>query len=399
MAARRECSGHTFGLLLDSPLLSCPWRKWRRCERATRVILSLCQVTKSNRLQGAHIWGTISLGFRARASRISEHSQLHHRSVRPKVMWSNQDSWSGNARLVVDHVVASRRRRRRCARGHYCSEPNRSKSTLVQSARIAGDFIRDFRDIHRVLHQRLGSESIIARTERFFHCACVEFRRGDDYSVGDGEDPVGKSGFHSVWKLCWVGFHGSEPHGGSSQRRLPDSLYVDLASWFFVGPIQFYRIRWLSSSFRTNPSLSASDAAAHMSEEVEEASLTVPRAMMTSFIVSSLTGLVSLVSFLFCIPGVSDALNDSTGYPFLYVLHLSMPDEAVNGITVVMLLLVLAAVINSDASASRQIFAFARDRGLPFSGWISRVSYLFDYILLLSIKLLIARYISRPSAV
>ena len=136
-----------------------------------------------------------------------------------------------------------------------------------------------------------------------------------------------------------------------------------------------------------------------MSEEVEEASLTVPRAMMTSFIVSSLTGLVSLVSFLFCIPSVSDALNDSTGYPFLYVLHLSMPDEAVNGITVVMLLLVLAAVINSDASASRQIFAFARDRGLPFSGWISRVSYLFDYILLLSIKLLIARYISRPSAV
>lgn len=112
-----------------------------------------------------------------------------------------------------------------------------------------------------------------------------------------------------------------------------------------------------------------------MSEEVNDASLTVPRAMMTSFIVSSLTGLVSLMSFLFCISNVSDALNDSTGYPFLYVLRLSMPDEAVNGITIVLLLLLLVAIINSEASASRQIFAFARDRGLPFSPWISRVSY------------------------
>lgn len=111
-----------------------------------------------------------------------------------------------------------------------------------------------------------------------------------------------------------------------------------------------------------------------MSEEVKDASLTVPRAMMTSFLVSSITGLVSLTSFLFCIPNVVDALNDSTGYPFLYVLRSSMPYEAVNGITVILLLLVFAAVVDSEASASRQIFAFARDRGLPFSRWISRVS-------------------------
>lgn len=128
-----------------------------------------------------------------------------------------------------------------------------------------------------------------------------------------------------------------------------------------------------------------------MSEEVKDASLIVPHAMMTSFVVSSLTGLVSLTSFLFCIPNVLDALKNSAGYPFLYALHLSMSDEAVNGITVIMLLLVLVAVINSDASASRQIFAFARDRGLPFSEWIARVSYLFNYTLLSRIKLLISR--------
>lgn len=111
-----------------------------------------------------------------------------------------------------------------------------------------------------------------------------------------------------------------------------------------------------------------------MSEEVKDAGLIVPRAMITSFVISGLTGFITLVSFLFCIPNVLDALNDSTGYPFLYVLRLSMPNKAANGITVILLLLLLAAVIDSNTSASRQIFAFARDRGLPFSQWISHVS-------------------------
>lgn len=122
--------------------------------------------------------------------------------------------------------------------------------------------------------------------------------------------------------------------------------------------------------------LSGSDAAAHMSEEVKDAGMAVPRAMVTSFVVNGLMGLVILVSFLFCISNVSDAVNDLDfpGYPFLYILRSSMSDGAVTGITVLLLLLLLAAIINSDASASRQTFAFAGDRGLPFSRWISHVS-------------------------
>ena len=120
--------------------------------------------------------------------------------------------------------------------------------------------------------------------------------------------------------------------------------------------------------------MTGSDAAAHMSEEVKDAGLVVPRAMVTSFFANGFMGLIVLISFLFCIPNVNDALNDDTGYPFLYVFRNFMSDGAVTGITVVVLLLVLSSNTDFNASASRQAFALARDRGFPFSSWLSRVS-------------------------
>ena len=38
--------GHIFGLLLDSPSLSCPSQKWPPCERVTGLILNFCRTSK-----------------------------------------------------------------------------------------------------------------------------------------------------------------------------------------------------------------------------------------------------------------------------------------------------------------------------------------------------------------
>lgn len=111
-----------------------------------------------------------------------------------------------------------------------------------------------------------------------------------------------------------------------------------------------------------------------MSEEVKDAGIVVPRAMITSFFVNGLMGLVALISFLFIIPSVEDALNDDSGFPLLYAMRYSMSDGATTGIVVVIVLLALCGNIDFNASASRQAFALARDHGFPFSKWISRVS-------------------------
>ncbi|PPJ52007.1 hypothetical protein CBER1_09635 [Cercospora berteroae] len=123
-------------------------------------------------------------------------------------------------------------------------------------------------------------------------------------------------------------------------------------------------------------SLGCSDAAAHMAEEVSDAGLSVPRSMMWTFYINGSTGLVFLVSLLFAIPSVEDALNDPTGYPFLYVFKLAMPENniGINILTVVTVWCLLVGNVSFTATCARQAWSLARDRGLPFSSWISRMN-------------------------
>ncbi|MCJ1441930.1 MAG: hypothetical protein MMC23_002422 [Stictis urceolatum] len=117
----------------------------------------------------------------------------------------------------------------------------------------------------------------------------------------------------------------------------------------------------------------ASDAAAHMAEEVKDASLAVPRAIVWTYLINGIMGLILILSFTFAIPNIEDSLNDTTGFPFLYVFRKAMPPGATTALTVGVLVLAMASNITFNVATSRQAFAFARDKGLPFSGWISKV--------------------------
>ena len=121
--------------------------------------------------------------------------------------------------------------------------------------------------------------------------------------------------------------------------------------------------------------LGCSDAAAHMSEEVSDAGLSVPRSMMWTFYINGSTGLIFLVSVLFAIPSVEDALADPTGYPFFYIFKLAMPDTNVgtNILTVLTIWTLMVGNVSFTASCARQAWSLARDRGLPFSNWIARM--------------------------
>lgn len=110
-----------------------------------------------------------------------------------------------------------------------------------------------------------------------------------------------------------------------------------------------------------------------MSEEVKDAGVTVPRAIVWSYVSNGLMGILLLITYLSCIPSVDDALDDPSGYPFLYVFQQSMSNAATNALTTLLLVLVVASNIGFNTSTSRQTFAFARDNGLPFSKWISHV--------------------------
>ncbi|KAL4996450.1 amino acid/polyamine transporter I [Aspergillus recurvatus] len=119
----------------------------------------------------------------------------------------------------------------------------------------------------------------------------------------------------------------------------------------------------------------SSDATAHMSEEVSNAGRNVPLAIAWGYFTNGIMAIILLIAYLFSIPSVDDALSDETGFPFLYVFKNAVSTAGVNGLTSIILIPVIFSNIFFNASTSRQTFAFARDRGLPFADWIAHVDH------------------------
>lgn len=110
-----------------------------------------------------------------------------------------------------------------------------------------------------------------------------------------------------------------------------------------------------------------------MSEEVRDAAKSVPKAIMSIYIVNFCIMFPAIITICYHIPNLPDALADVTTYPTIYVLRQSMSDGWLTTILMVTVLLLICSNITYLAAVSRDLFAFARDKGLPFSWWISKV--------------------------
>lgn len=116
------------------------------------------------------------------------------------------------------------------------------------------------------------------------------------------------------------------------------------------------------------------DAGAHMAEELKDAGSVLPRAMVWSTATNAFFGLVMIITFCFCIGDIETVLDSPTGYPIIQVLYNSTGSYAATVVmTVLLLMLSLVGTITCVAATSRQMWAFARDRGFPFSSYIEHV--------------------------
>ncbi|KAI5273621.1 amino acid transporter [Aureobasidium subglaciale] len=129
----------------------------------------------------------------------------------------------------------------------------------------------------------------------------------------------------------------------------------------------------LAGQANANYSCFYSDCPIHLSEEVQNAAVVVPKATMRSSYISGSLGLIAVTTFAFCVPSVTAALDHPTGYSLLYVLQLSVPNGVIVCILLTFIALIGASNIGFAAATARITYAFARDSGLPFSQWISKV--------------------------
>lgn len=169
-------------------------------------------------------------------------------------------------------------------------------------------------------------------------------------------------GFFAFLILFWTMAERSPIRGvfttfsdGGNWGSLGVSALVGLTTplWCFIGP----------------------DAGAHMSEELKDASIILPKAMMWAVFFNGVFGIVMMITFVICGGALESFLDLTyTGQPMLYAVYNatgSVAGALVMG--TILVILTFFAAVSVTAASSRQIWAFARDKGLPFSTWIEHV--------------------------
>lgn len=113
-----------------------------------------------------------------------------------------------------------------------------------------------------------------------------------------------------------------------------------------------------------------------MCEEIVDAAVNVPRAIIASLLINGILGLGMLVAILFRMgdPDAALAAQQTIGYPFIEIFIQATGSKAGSSVmTAILIVLAISASVGIVATASRMIWSFARDSGLPFSNVFSRV--------------------------
>lgn len=116
------------------------------------------------------------------------------------------------------------------------------------------------------------------------------------------------------------------------------------------------------------------DCVYHMSEEVKNAANVVPRAIVFCLIMNGAMGLGGIIALLFCIGDPNVVLGTNFTYPIIEIFKQGTKSVGGSAVMVALIIVVgLSLDIGNMAAASRMLWSFARDRGVP--GWrcISKV--------------------------
>ena len=132
-------------------------------------------------------------------------------------------------------------------------------------------------------------------------------------------------------------------------------------------------VAWLLGLLQGAFALTGFDATVHMIEEIPDPTVQGPRVMLYCIGIGMFTGFVFLSALLFCVGDVARVLDAAVG-PLLQIF---MDATASRAGSVCLLMFPLVCMLFTTtsimATSSRMSYAFARDRGLPFSRVFARV--------------------------
>ena len=116
------------------------------------------------------------------------------------------------------------------------------------------------------------------------------------------------------------------------------------------------------------------DGPAHMTEDMLRPSRDAPLAILCAVGMGTVSGFAFLITLCFCIGDIDAVANTPTGEPIMEIFYDSTHSKVATCFMASMITVIMIfSSISLVAEGSRALFAFSRDRGMPFSGILSRV--------------------------
>ena len=116
------------------------------------------------------------------------------------------------------------------------------------------------------------------------------------------------------------------------------------------------------------------EACGDVAEEVDNPTRRIPLAMMLAIIVGGVSGLMSYIGYVLAAPNLQDIVDGNDPDPIPSILESSLGTVGSKIFLCVAITAFISCVLSLQAAGSRLLYAFARDRMLPGSSWLAKMS-------------------------
>ena len=116
------------------------------------------------------------------------------------------------------------------------------------------------------------------------------------------------------------------------------------------------------------------EACGDVAEEVANPTRRIPLAMMLAIVVGGVSGLMSYIGYVLAAPNLQDIIDGNDADPIPSILESSLGTVGSKLFLCVAITAFISCVLSLQAAGSRLLYASARDRMLPGSSWLAKMS-------------------------
>lgn len=179
------------------------------------------------------------------------------------------------------------------------------------------------------------------------------------------------SRFFLVWNICSFLIIIITILACNEHKQSASFVFSDFQNFTGFSSVSYVAILGL---LQTAFGMCCYDAPSHMTEEIVNARKEAPRAIILSVWIGAATGFVFLIAVCFCMGSIEGVAGSATGVPIVQIFYDSTGSVAGSTCLTVLLIVIDIGCANAlTAEGGRAVYAFARDRGLPFSDIWSKV--------------------------